>query len=142
MGREKRRMIYIPKPIRHCWNKENTYINGKTFHFHNIVKISILPKATYRSNVIHIKSQFFSETERFIFKFIWHLKEPRVKTTFKGMLAISHFLILKVMQMMQLTRGYCPNMQTVHIKKTNNLIKKWVEDLNKYFSKDNIQKAK
>lgn len=72
--------------------KYPVFINWK-----NNVKISLLPKASFRFNTIHINISmvFFIEGEKAILKFIWNRQRPQEPKSWgkKRIKEVSHFLI-------------------------------------------------
>ena len=69
----------------------------------NIVKMAILPRLTYRFNIIPIKIlHFFAEIEKLILKFIWKCKRLKIAKIIMeeknpvGRLTLSDFSSIKL----------------------------------------------
>ena len=83
---EKQRWLYTHKEliirwkISPVWFKEMEYIPWSQFGRIDIVKITLLPKAVYKFNVIPIKlsMKISPELEQIILKFMWKDKRPRI----------------------------------------------------------------
>lgn len=68
MLKDKRRPKYKCKDILCLWSKRLT-----------IIKMAILPKLTYRFSVMPVKTCIgFAENDKWIIKFIWKFKGPRI----------------------------------------------------------------
>ena len=131
----------------------------------NIVKMAILPKAIYRFNAIPIKllTAFFTELEQIISQFVWKYKKPRIakvilrKKNGTGGINLPDFrLYYKVKRQPSEWEKIIANEATdkgliskiykqlvqLNSRKINDPIKKWAKELNRHFSKEDIQMAK
>jgi hypothetical protein len=68
-------------------------------------------------------TQFFTELERAISKFIWNNKKPRISKTILSS---------------KITSG---ELKKLNSRNSNNPIKKWVTELNKEFSSEEFRRA-